>query len=54
VKSDWYEYDIIIRVGPLESGTSEGVDGRITIFDRHERHSELKYKVLKDRTVYYS
>ena len=54
VKSDWYEYDIIISVGPLESGTSAEVDGSITIIDRHERHSELKYKVLKDRTVYYS
>lgn len=53
-KSDWYNYDIVIKVEPLESGTSADIDGKIVAFDRQKKYFELKYKVLKDKTIYYS
>lgn len=54
MKSNWYGYDIVVRIEPLESGTSAEIDGKISIFDRHRKYHEIKYKVLRDRTVYYS
>lgn len=53
-KAEMYRYDVIVRVEPLESGTSAGIDGRVVAFDRQKRYFELKYKVLRDRTAYYS
>ncbi|WEL38281.1 hypothetical protein PFJ87_03g01400 [Encephalitozoon hellem] len=53
-KSNWYEYDIIIRVLPLDSGVFTDVDGTILIFDRERKYAELRYKVLRSRTAYYT
>lgn len=50
-KADWYKYDMIVRVEPLESGVSAEVDGRISVFDRKRRYIELKYKIMRDRVV---
>ncbi|AFN82739.1 hypothetical protein EROM_031170 [Encephalitozoon romaleae SJ-2008] len=51
-KSDWYEYDIIVRVLPLSSGVSADVDGTILIFDRERKYAELRYKILRGKIVY--
>lgn len=53
-KSDWYEYDMIVRVIPLNSGVSTDVDGTILVFDRERKYAELRYKILRGRTAYYA
>lgn len=52
-KADWYEYDIVVRVQPLDSGVSADIDGKILVFSRERKHLEVRYKVLRNRTVYY-
>ncbi|CAD26273.1 hypothetical protein [Encephalitozoon cuniculi GB-M1] len=53
-KSDWYGCDVVVRVQPLDSGVSADVDGRILVFSRSRRYPELRYKVLRNKTVYYT
>ncbi|ADM11262.1 uncharacterized protein Eint_031190 [Encephalitozoon intestinalis ATCC 50506] len=53
-KSDWYKYDIVIRVQPLDSGISTDIDGKILIFGRGRKYLELRYKILRDRVDYYT
>lgn len=52
-KIDWYLYDVIIRVLPLSSGVSNKIDGTIKILSKNKKEIEFKYKVMKDRCVFY-
>ncbi|KAM0672519.1 hypothetical protein CWI42_030710 [Ordospora colligata] len=51
--TDWYKYDIVVRVEPLSSGVSTEIDGRVVVFDREREYMKVKYKVLGNKVVYY-
>jgi hypothetical protein len=52
-EAEYYRYDIVVRVEPLKSGVSSKIDGSVRIFDRYKKHCELKYKVVRDRVLYF-
>lgn len=52
-KRDYYDYNLVIRIGKLASGCSSRLDGVLTVFSRDTTYCTLKYKVLVDRVMYF-
>jgi len=51
---DYYDYSLIVKIGPLESGCSSKIDGEIRVFNRDALIYHYKYKIFSDRVVYYA
>lgn len=52
--SDYYDYDVVVKIEGLKSGCSNQIDGSITIFSRDLIHNELKYKIFNDSVSYFN
>lgn len=50
---DYYGHDIVIRLSPLKSGCSSSIDGTIRMVARDNIMYEYKYKIFKDKILYY-
>lgn len=51
-ESDFYRGSLVIELGPLDSGVSRELDGRMTIFSREDILCDVKYKVKGHSVVY--
>lgn len=51
---DYYDFDVVVRIEPLQSGCSSKVTGSIVVFARDVVHYDVRYKIQNDRTLYLS
>lgn len=54
IQSDYYDYDVIVKISKLKSGWSSQIDGTIRVFSRNVVYSEAKYKVTDFEIKYFS
>lgn len=50
---DYYDYDLVVKIGGLKSGWSKKIDGTIKVFKRDTVYRNLKYKVHPSRIEYF-